>query len=122
MFEFKKSPDFKKEFIKAFTDRCVEKYSRDPKDLDENELYDVLATMVRGYANVLGKQCKEEVIEKKEKQLIYFSMEFLIGRLLSTNLFNLDVLTDVQDALSEMGIDYDILKTKEPDAGLEMVA
>ncbi len=118
MFEFKKSADFKKEFKKAFTDRCIEKYSRDPKDLDENELYDVLATMVRGYANLLGKQCKEEVIEKKEKQLIYFSMEFLIGRLLSTNLFNLDVLTDVQEALSEMGIDYDILKTKEPDAGL----
>ncbi len=118
MFEFKKSPDFKEEFKKAFSDRCVEKYSRDPKDLDENELYDVLATMVRGYANVLGKKCKEEVIEKKEKQLVYFSMEFLIGRLLSTNLFNLDVLKDVEEALAEMGIDYDILKTKEPDAGL----
>ena len=118
MFEFKKSPTFKEDFKKQFTIRCVEKYSRDPKDLDEHELYDVLGTMVRDYSNVLGKKCKEEIVENKQKQLIYFSMEFLIGRLLSTNLFNLDVLNDVKEALKEMNIDYDVLKTKEPDAGL----
>lgn len=118
MFEFKKNADFKEEFKKNFTDRCVEKYSRDPKDLDYNELYDVLGTMVRSYANVLGKRCKEEVAQKKEKQLIYFSMEFLVGRLLSTNLYNLGVLNDVKEALHEMGIDYEALKNTEPDAGL----
>lgn len=118
MFEFKKSPTFKEDFKNTFSIRCVEKYSRDPKDLDYAELYDVLGTMVRDYANVLGKKCKEEIIESNDKQLIYFSMEFLIGRLLSTNLYNLDVLTDVSDALKEMGIEYDLLKEKEPDAGL----
>ena len=118
MFEFKKSPDFRENFKRVFSERCVEKYSRDPKDLDYHELYDVLGTMVRDYANVLGKKCKEEVKENNNKQLIYFSMEFLIGRLLSTNLFNLNVLEDVSAALKEMGIDYDVLKEKEPDAGL----
>lgn len=118
MFEFKKSATFKEDFKKTFTERCIEKYSRDPKNLDEQELYDVLGTMVRDYANVLGKKCKEEVIHDGKKQLIYFSMEFLIGRLLSCNLFNLDVLEDVKEALKEMNIDYEILKTMEPDAGL----
>ena len=102
MFEFKKSPDFRENFKRVFSERCVEKYSRDPKDLDYHELYDVLGTMVRDYANVLGKKCKEEDKENNNKQLIYFSMEFLIGRLLSTNLFNLNVLEDVSAALKEM--------------------
>lgn len=118
MFTFTKGENFKKEFIATFKDRCIEKYSRDPKDLDYHELYDILGTMVRDYANVLSKKCKEEVTENHQKQLIYFSMEFLMGRMLSTNLYNLDVLDEVKDALSELGIDYDKLKNEEPDAGL----
>lgn len=118
MFQFKKGANFKKEFIATFTDRCIEKYARDPKELGNHELYFILGSMVRDYANVLAKKCKEEVREKKQKQLIYFSMEFLMGRLLSNNLFNLDVLTEVQDALNEMGINFDDLKEEEPDAGL----
>lgn len=118
MFEFKKSADFQSEFEKTFSDRCVEKYSRDPKELGYHELYDVLATMVRDYSNVLGRGCKHQEKEKHEKQLIYFSMEFLVGRLLSTNLYNLGVLEEVKAALADMGIDYDKLKAQEPDAGL----
>ncbi len=118
MFQFKNSKNFKEEFISTFTDRCVEKYSKDPKDLDYHSLYDILGTMVRDYANVLSKKCKEELVEKNGKQLIYFSMEFLMGRLLSTNLYNLDVLNATKDALAEMGIDFDRIKDEEPDAGL----
>lgn len=118
MFEFKKYDGFKEDFKTVFTTRCIEKYSRDPKDLDEHELYDVLGTMIRDYANVLGKKCKEKVIESQSKQLVYFSMEFLIGRLLSDNLFNLEVLDEVKEALGEMQIDFDSLKKMEPDAGL----
>ena len=118
MFQFKNSENFKKEFIATFTDRCVEKYSRDPKDLDYHSLYDILGTMVRDYANVLSKKCKEELVQENGKQLIYFSMEFLMGRLLSTNLYNLDVLNATKDALAEIGVDFDKLKNEEPDAGL----
>ncbi len=118
MFQFKKGEKFKTEFISTFTDRCIEKYSKDPKDLDNHELYDILGTMVRDYANVLSKKCKEEVTANKQKQLIYFSMEFLMGRMLSTNLYNLDVLDEVKEALNELGIDYEALKNEEPDAGL----
>lgn len=118
MFQFKKGPNFKKEFITTFTERCIEKYSRDPSDLNSHEQYDILGTMVRDYANVLSKKCKEEVIENHNKQLIYFSMEFLMGRLLSNNLFNLDVLNETKDALKDLGIDFDDLKEEEPDAGL----
>ena len=118
MFHFTKGANFKEEFKANFTERCIEKYSADPKHLHNHELYDILGTMVRDYANVLSMRCKEEVNKNQQKQLIYFSMEFLMGRMLSTNLYNLDVLDEVKEALKEMGIDYDALKQEEPDAGL----
>ena len=118
MFEFKESQNFNQDFRKAFTERCVAKYSRDVKDLDSHELYDVLGTMVRDYANALSKKCKEEVLKQNGRQLIYFSREFLLGRRLTINLFNLGVLEQTKSALKERGIDFDSLKEEEPDAGL----
>ena len=118
MFEFKKNPDFKEKFKEKFIERCSEEYGRNPQELNAREQYEVLATMVADYASVLGKKCKEDVKNHGEKQLIYFSMEFLIGRLLSTNLYNLNVLEEVKEALQEIGVDYEAVKNAEPDAGL----
>ena len=118
MFEFKESPSFNQDFKSAFTERCVAKYSRDPKDLDYRQLYDVLGTRVRDYANALSKKCKEEVKASNGRQLIYFSMEFLLGRRLTRSLFNLNILSQTKEALKERNIDFDKLKEEEPDAGL----
>ena len=118
MIQFKYTPEFKEGFKKEFTERCIEKYSRDPKHLTSQELFDILGMMVRAYANILSKKCKEEVVAGEKKQLVYFSMEFLMGRELSTNLYNLKMLGAVKEALLELGIDYHELENAEPDAGL----
>lgn len=118
MFEFKKHENFNEDFKENFTSRCLEKYSRIPSKLGPREHYDVLGTMIRDYVNVIGYSCKDKIAESNQKQLIYFSMEFLIGRLLETNLLNLGVLDEVKTALKEMNIDFDSLKECEPDAGL----
>ncbi|MFA6624604.1 MAG: glycogen/starch/alpha-glucan phosphorylase [Bacilli bacterium] len=118
MVEIKPGAEFRDYFKTDFTQRCIEKYGRDPKKLRSLELYDILGTIVRDYANIYGKKCKEEVVEHSQKQLIYFSMEFLIGRELSTNLYNLGILDDVKTSLSDLGINYSELKEQEPDAGL----
>lgn len=111
---FKNKETFKREF----TDRIIEKYGRDPKDCHLLECYDILGTMVRDYANVDSKHCKDIVNEKGKKQLIYFSMEFLIGRLLTSNLVNLGIYGVVKDGLSDLGIDFNKLEEEESDAGL----
>ena len=54
---FKNKETFKREF----TDRIIEKYGRDPKDCHLLECYDILGTMVRDYANVDSKHCKDIV-------------------------------------------------------------
>lgn len=53
-----------------------------------------------------------------EKRVYYFSLEFLIGRLFTDALTNLDLVTPFRTALEDFGIDFDELKTIEPDAAL----
>ena len=52
------------------------------------------------------------------KRLYYLSLEFLIGRSLENNLFNLGIIELCRDWLSESGIDLAPLFDEEPDAAL----
>jgi len=52
------------------------------------------------------------------KRVYYLSLEFLIGRLLSNNMLNLNLSGPVKDALKELDLEYDIIRDEEPDAGL----
>ena len=60
---------------------------------------------------------RDDVITGK-KQCIYFSMEFLIGRLMKSNLENLGVRDLVKDGFADYGIRLEDLEEQEPDAGL----
>jgi len=48
----------------------------------------------------------------------YFSIEFLIGRLLKTYLLNFNLLDTATEALNDLGINLDQLEIQEHDAGL----
>ena len=52
------------------------------------------------------------------KQVYYFSMEFLLGRLLESNLINLELLDLCAEGLKELGIDLATVANEEIDAGL----
>ena len=52
------------------------------------------------------------------KQIYYFSLEFLIGRLLRENIHNLGLSETVQEALAGLGIVLDQARLAEPDAAL----
>lgn len=56
--------------------------------------------------------------QKKTKQVYYLSMEYLIGRLLDNCLLNLGIQEETRQALKNLGIDYDQLRSAEWDAGL----
>lgn len=108
----------KEEFKADFALRLQEKYGRTVEDSHITERYDILGEMVRDYAGQEGGKCRDEILEHKQKQLIYFSMEFLIGRLLTSNLMNLGIYDICRDGLSELGIDIGELEDMEADAGL----
>ena len=58
-------------------------------------------------------------LELTKKRLYFiFSMEFLIGRQLESNLLNLDVEHEIEQGLKELGINLDEIIETEPDPGL----
>ena len=108
----------KETFKKEFTLKCVQKYGREPKRLDAYSLFTILGDTVVDIANVYSKECKKRIYAGQKKQLIYFSMEFLVGKMLTLNLFNLGILDEVKEGLKELGINYAELEESEPDPGL----
>jgi glycogen phosphorylase len=52
------------------------------------------------------------------KKLYYLSLEYLIGRSLESNLFNLGIMETCREFLAQNGIDLQPLFDEEPDAGL----
>ena len=111
---FKDKFDFKRDF----TNRIVEKYGRSLEQSHLTERYVVLGEMVREYASVHWKDSKEKAAELQAKQMYYFSMEFLMGRMLTNNLMNLGIYETVNKGLQELGIDLNQLEDLESDPGL----
>ena len=108
----------KANFKKEFQSRLLERYGADVASSSPNEQYTILGEMVRDYANKDLFTTHEESALKSKKTLIYFSMEFLIGRLLNNNIQNLGIYDVVKGGLADLGIDINTLEDEESDAGL----
>lgn len=52
------------------------------------------------------------------KRVYYLSLEFLIGRLLGTNIINLGIWDEVKSAMESLGFDLEEIRDCESDAGL----
>jgi Glucan phosphorylase len=76
----------KLDFKQTFERRLSEKYGRTVADSHITERYDILGEMVRDYAGYNWRNCRENILANGDRQLIYFSMEFLMGRLLLNNM------------------------------------
>lgn len=108
----------KEEFKQQYCQRMIEKYGRSIQYSRCSERYLVLGEMVKDYASNNWMETKNKIDEKQQKQLYYFSMEFLIGRLLTNNLMNLGIYNIVKEGLLELGYDINELEEVETDAGL----
>ena len=60
----------------------------------------------------------QKTYEEQGRRVYYLSLEFLIGRLMRDAASNMEMLDDVQAALSSLGVDIDIIAALEPDAAL----
>jgi len=110
--------DNKEDFKLTFEKRLEEKYGLSVSDSHISERYDILGEMVRDYAGHEWRESRESILRDNKKQLIYFSMEFLIGRLLTSNMQNLGIYDVAKTGLEELGIDIGELEDAEADAGL----
>lgn len=82
------------------------------------DIYLALAYTVRDYLIDRWNEVQEIYKNKKVKKVYYLSMEFLMGRMLKTNLINLGAYELVKEVAKELGFDLDKIIEQEPDAGL----
>lgn len=111
--------DFNKEVFKEkFKNRLDEKYALDVKDATPQELYLTLSSIVRSSYSRYWRKIWKKYMEDGKKQIYYFSIEFLPGRLLMSNLLNMGWLETVRDALKDLDIDLDEIAEVEKDMAL----
>ena len=108
----------KKQFKQDFEERLTSKFATDLTKAGYQEIYDALASVVKHYyANiwVADNQYKDET---GKKQAYYFSIEFLPGKMLKSNLLNLGILNTVREGLNDFGIELDEVAKIEPDMAI----
>lgn len=89
-----------------------------PEEATDEQYYKAVALILRDMMSQGRAEFSEEADKAGTKKIYYLCMEFLMGRSLKNNLYNLN-LTDVfESVLSDYGVKLESLYACEPDAGL----
>ena len=108
----------KEEFKNEYTKKLMNMFTEDVKDASELHKYLALGSLVKEYCSSHWLKTNKQYTQENDKQIYYFSLEFLIGRLLGNNLLNLGIKDVVEEALNELDIDLNKIEDTEMDAGL----
>ena len=92
--------------------------AKDPAHAQEHDWLIATALAVRDRVVDRWIEATRKTYRDGRKRVYYFSLEFLIGRLLFDALGNLGLTETVREALREFGVDLDRLRKLEPDAAL----
>ncbi|MDP4133093.1 MAG: glycogen/starch/alpha-glucan phosphorylase [Bacillota bacterium] len=106
------------ELYRILEDACSNNFGCDLKDASRLQVYKSLCQTVRYILSKKRKLFHDEINSNKSKQVYYMSMEFLIGKSLRNNLFNLRLEDNFREILNGLGFNIDDLYEIEPDAGL----
>jgi len=104
-----------KETIETTLDRV---FGVSLENATDEQCYKAVALTVRDLMARGRSEFMAQAEKNHTKQIYYLCMEFLLGRSLRNNLYNLGIEEDYRTALSEMGLKLDALYDQEPDAGL----
>jgi starch phosphorylase len=108
----------KKTFKKAYVNKFLEMHGIELKEGNNQQRYDALASLVRDYVTRTWLKTNKKYNKTGEKQVYYFSMEFLLGRLLGDALLNIGIRDVCKDALSDLNIKLENLENLEQDQAL----
>ncbi|OIJ21427.1 glycogen phosphorylase [Anaerobacillus alkalidiazotrophicus] len=108
----------KNEFKQAFKCRLETKFGKTINEATINDVYKTLGQLVREHVSKNWIDTTHYYQENKEKQVYYFSMEFLMGRLMQTNIDNAGLTNIIKESLEELGFNLDEVFEQEHDAGL----
>lgn len=108
----------KERFKKLYQEKFAYIHGKNVQEGTTLERYQALAYLIRDEQAKNWIATNKRYDEPGQKQVYYFSIEFLLGRMLGLNLLNTGLREVAQEALQELGIDLAELEKCEADAGL----
>lgn len=107
----------KEGFKREFTRISEELFSIPAEKLSAKDQFEVLARVIQ-HETALRRDAFTDPSAPAGKKVYYFSMEFLIGKLMENYLINLGIRDFAAEGLKDLGSDLDTVCAVEPDPGL----
>lgn len=105
-------------FKKDYENKFIKLHGKELSEGNNQQKYEALGALVKDYVANMWIETNKKYKKAGDKQVYYFSMEFLLGRLLGNCLLNLGIRDICKEALFEMGIDLEEIEDLEQDQGL----
>ncbi|MCR5636578.1 MAG: glycogen/starch/alpha-glucan phosphorylase [Clostridiales bacterium] len=93
-------------------------YGVTPEDATNEHFYKSIVLIVSDLMKEAYKEFHDKAKKQNKKTVYYLCMEFLMGRSLKNNLYNLGLENTMASALSKFGVKLENIYEEEPDAGL----
>lgn len=110
--------DNKQEFTELYRDAVMSISGKSIEAASDLDRFNALAKLVAEKARTVATKSDARATAEGKKRVYYFSIEFLIGRLLDNYLLNFGVRDMVAEALDDMGFDLSVIENQEPDPAL----
>ena len=108
----------KKEVAELIRGKLSRYYGVSPNEATSDQLYKEVVMIVKDILLEKRKSYHYKLKEAQGKRVYYLCMEFLLGRSLKNNVYNLGIENAVNSALKEYNTNLEELYENEPDAGL----
>jgi len=108
----------KETFKNDFKRKLISLYRESVEDANDTLKYMALGSLIKDYMANDWHETEVRYEREQRKQVYYFSLEYLIGRLMDASLVNLGIRDVVEAGLKDFGVELKSLEEVEPDAGL----
>ena len=108
----------KKELMNLITGKLRRNFGRDVEEATSLHMFKACALVLRDIINERQLAAEDRVSTEHLRQVHYLSLEFLMGRSLMKNAYNLGLLAPLTAAIEALGFSAPDLFETEPDAGL----
>ena len=111
--------DYTTSRVKALISEKLDKYfATSHETATPMQMYKAVALVIRDILLMKKQRFNAEANKKGAKRVYYLCMEFLLGRSMRNNVYNLGLEKEIGEAVKELGASLDDLYELEADAGL----
>ena len=109
----------KAEFKEDIVSKLTHIFGVTPEEATYEQYYKAIAIMCKDQLAHEWYDFRHELHRSEDTKTVYYlCMEFLLGRSLKNNLYNMNLTEVAEEALKDFGLTLDMLYECEPDAGL----